>query len=72
MKNNKKTPPSDKPKVPLGKPLLLTDEDLDRLSQITPEDIEKVKAEVKKISPTLANLLNAKPMPAKKKRGSHA
>lgn len=31
-------------KVPLGKPLELTDEELDRLSQVTPEDIRKAAA----------------------------
>lgn len=32
---------ADKPKVPLGKPLELTDADLERLSKITQADIEK-------------------------------
>lgn len=35
---------ADKPKIPLGKPLELTDADLDRLSKITPEDIRKAAA----------------------------
>jgi hypothetical protein len=30
--------------VPLGKALVRTDEDLDRLSQITPDDLEQVLA----------------------------
>lgn len=30
-------------KTPLGKPLALTDEQLDQLSQVTPADIEKAK-----------------------------
>jgi len=34
--------PKHKP-VPLGKPLQLTDEQLDELSQVTPTDIEKAK-----------------------------
>jgi len=33
-----------KKRVPLGKPLQLTDEQLDQLSIVTPEDIEKAKA----------------------------
>lgn len=33
-------------KKPLGKPLERTDEELDRLSQITPDDIEASKAAV--------------------------
>jgi len=33
-----------KKRVPLGKPLHLTDEQLDQLSIVTPEDIEKAKA----------------------------
>jgi uncharacterized protein YdaT len=31
-------------KIPLGKPLELTDEQLDQLAQVTPIDIEKAKA----------------------------
>ncbi len=31
-------------RVPLGKPLELTDEQLDEMAQITPTDIEKAKA----------------------------
>lgn len=63
------TKPDDKPKpkVPLGKPLPLTDEDLDRLSQVTPEDIEKAKSFWNEAaSPKYKELLNAKK--AKKKR----
>jgi len=33
----------DPKKVPLGKPLELTDEQLDQLSEVTPADIEKAK-----------------------------
>lgn len=36
--------PGKKQRVPLGKPLDLTDEQLDELAQITPTDIEKAKA----------------------------
>lgn len=32
---------ADKPKIPLGKPLELSDADLERLSKVTPEDIQK-------------------------------
>lgn len=31
-------------RVPLGQPLQLTDEQLDQLAEVTPEDIEKAKA----------------------------
>lgn len=30
-------------KIPLGKPLKLTDEQLDQLAEVTPTDIEKAK-----------------------------
>lgn len=33
----------DPKKVPLGKPLELTDEQLDQLAEVTPTDIEKAK-----------------------------
>lgn len=33
----------DPKKVPLGKPLELTDEQLEQLSEVTPADIEKAK-----------------------------
>ena len=62
------TKPKDKPKVPLGKPLNLSNEDLDRLSQVTPEDIEKVKDFVSKASPQLHSLLNAKPIKGTKQK----
>ena len=34
------------PKKPIGQPLPRSDEDLDRLSQVTPDDIEEAKAAV--------------------------
>ena len=37
-------PDPAKNRVPLGRPLQLTDEQLDQLAQVTPEDIEKAKA----------------------------
>lgn len=58
-----------KPQVPLGKPLHLNDEDLDRLSEVTPEDIERLKEELKKISPKLSALLDAKVIKGTKKKG---
>lgn len=33
-----------KKRVPLGRPLQLTDEQLDQLAEVTPGDIEKAKA----------------------------
>ena len=42
---------ADKAKVPLGKPLQLTDEELDILAQITPEDIEAAKKLWRKAAP---------------------
>jgi hypothetical protein len=33
----------DPKKIPLGKPLELTDEQLDQLAEVTPTDIEKAK-----------------------------
>ena len=37
-----------------------TEEELDRLSEITPDDIEQAKALVKRSSPLAAKLLDAK------------
>lgn len=46
--------------VPLGKPLQLTDEQLDELSQVTPTDIEKAKAFWRNNAPTeFKSLLDA-------------
>jgi len=46
------------PKVPLGKPLELTDEELDLLSQITPEDIKKANERWRKVvEPEIKTLL---------------
>ena len=51
---------ADKAKVPLGKPLDLTDEELDILAQITPEDIEAAKKLWRKAAPAeFKNLLDA-------------
>jgi hypothetical protein len=47
-------------KVPLGKPLKRSAADLERLAQITPEDIEAAKALVQSANPALAKLLDAK------------
>lgn len=46
-------------KIPLGKPLELTDEELDILSEIMPEDIEAARKLWKKANPELADLLDA-------------
>lgn len=66
MKKKKYPIPPEERKVPLGEPLPLTDEDLDRLSQVTPEDIEIVKVTIKKSTPRLAALLETKPVKKKK------
>lgn len=53
--------PVKKKKVPLGKPLQLSDADLDRLSQVTPFDIEVAKIAWKRNVPKkYKNLLDAK------------
>jgi hypothetical protein len=67
------TEPDDKPKpkVPLGKPLPLTDEDLDKLSQVTPEDIEKAKSFWQEnASAKYKDLLNAKKLKKKQTKKS--
>lgn len=47
-------------KVPLGKPLPLTDEELELLAEVTEEDIEKAKKLWKKHAPAkFKNLLDA-------------
>lgn len=47
-------------KVPLGKPLELTEEELDALAEITPEDIEAAKRLWRKAAPAeFKNLLDA-------------
>ena len=45
--------------VPLGKPLELTDEELDLLAEVTPDDIEAAKKLWRKANPELRNLLDA-------------
>ena len=51
------TTPSNK--VPLGKPLELSDDDLERLSQVTPADIEAAKQFWRKYAPEeFINLLD--------------
>ena len=51
---------SDKKKVPLGKPLKLNSKQLDKLSQVTEEDIEKAKQLWRKYAPPeFADLLDA-------------
>lgn len=49
---------SDNPKVPLGKPLPLSDADLDELSKVTPEDIDKARRLWKEANPDLDDLLD--------------
>lgn len=59
---------ADKP-VPLGKPLELTDEQLDELSQITPADIEKAKVFWRNNAPAeSATLLDAETVDDKEKK----
>lgn len=43
--------------IPLGKPLQLTDEELDILAEVTEEDIAEAKKFVKENAPFLARLL---------------
>lgn len=52
----------DAKKIPLGKPLNLTDEDLDDLSKVTPTDIEKAKQLWRNTAPEeFQSLLDAQP-----------
>lgn len=56
---------ADQPKkrVPLGKPLQLTDEQLDQLAEVTPGDIEKAKAFWRAHAPAeFERLLDAQPV----------
>ena len=53
-------PPSKK--IPLGKPLELTDEQLDQLAEVTPADIEKTKVFWRTHAPEkFKDLLDAEP-----------
>lgn len=45
-------------KVPLGKPLPLSDDELDELSKITPEDIKRADELFKEANPDLPDLLH--------------
>ena len=57
---NQPTPP--KKKVPLGKPLKLTDKQLDQLAEVTPTDIEKAKVAWRAAVPDeFKTLLDAQP-----------
>lgn len=44
--------------VPLGKPLELTDDELDDLATVTPDDIQKARRLWIKSNPDLASLLD--------------
>lgn len=46
-------------KVPLGKPLPLSDDELDALAEVTEEDIKNAKKLVRKADPKLAEMLEA-------------
>jgi hypothetical protein len=49
-------------KVPLGKPLDLSDEDLDELAEITPADIVEAQSRWREDAPAeFKNLLDAEP-----------
>jgi protein-tyrosine-phosphatase len=62
--DNKKIEVVKKKGVPLGKPLQLTDADLDRLSVITPMDIEEAKIAWRRNVPKkYKNLLDAEVKP---------
>ncbi|MGH9426028.1 MAG: hypothetical protein ACRD2L_06975 [Terriglobia bacterium] len=52
-----------KKRIALGKPLQLTDEQLDQLAEVTPGDIEKAKAFWRSHAPAeFADLLDAETM----------
>ena len=46
-------------KVPMGKPLPLSDAELDDMAKVTPDDIRKAKAFTRKHAPLIAELLDA-------------
>jgi hypothetical protein len=48
-----------KKRKPLGQPLIRTDEDLDKLAEVTPADIEAAKVFVQSVAPVVAKLLDA-------------
>lgn len=49
------------PRVPKGKPLNWSEEEMDALSEVTPEVIEAAKLAVRRDNPRLAALLDALP-----------
>ena len=54
--------PTPEKKIPLGKPLQLTDEQLEELAQIMPADIEKARAFWRAHAPEgFEDLLDAQP-----------
>lgn len=61
--DNKKIGVVKKKGVPLGKPLQLTEADLDRLSVITPMDIEEAKIAWRNMPNEYKNLLDAEVKP---------
>ena len=65
MAKPKKDKPVKKQVVPMGQPLKLTDADLDRLSVVTPADIEAAKVEWRRNVPKkYKNLLDAEVKPS--------
>jgi hypothetical protein len=46
-----------KKKIPLGKPLVLTDAELDTLAQVTEEDVAEAKRFAEENAPLIARLL---------------
>lgn len=61
---------TNEPRVPLGKALHWTDNDLARLSEITPEDVARARARFgQDVGPEFAGLLDAVPdEPTSKRR----
>ncbi len=56
-----------KTRKPLGKAIHWTDEQLEQMSTITPQDIEAAKVLVEAASPVLAKIIDAEPVDAENK-----
>jgi hypothetical protein len=53
---------SEPRRKPLGKPLMWSDAEIDRMSEITPEIIEQAKAFVSANAPELSKMMDAEPV----------
>ena len=54
------TPPEQKKRKPMGKPIEWTEADIEKMSEVTPEDIEQAAERWREVaSPKYKNLLDA-------------